>query len=132
LNHQVSFLSNTREIDFVFANALKLDEEGNVIGHLFTSDMLEYSSYEEKFENQLGFKEGLLEHLLLKNFICMSTVVVRRKCFQRSSLFDPKLKNVYDLALWLNYGKTLSVWIHEQNISQMQSSWKQSYAVPGP
>ncbi|AEH25427.1 glycosyl transferase [Pyrococcus yayanosii CH1] len=51
------------------------------------------------------YRGNIYEHLLRENFIGSPTLLIRRKCFKRAGLFDPKLKSSQDWDMWLRIAK---------------------------
>jgi glycosyltransferase involved in cell wall biosynthesis len=45
------------------------------------------------------------DHLLAQNFVCFSSVVVRREVFESVGMFDPALSLSIDYDLWLRVGR---------------------------
>ncbi len=50
---------------------------------------------------QSRLRGGALKRLILKNFICNSTVVARRECFTKAGLFDESIFVPADWDMWL-------------------------------
>ncbi|MFA4662862.1 glycosyltransferase family 2 protein [Pyrococcus kukulkanii] len=47
------------------------------------------------------YRGNVYEHLLRENFIGSPTLLIKRECFKRAGLFDPKLKSSQDWDMWL-------------------------------
>ncbi len=55
----------------------------------------------ETFEHVKVFRGNILPYLMEHNFLCLSSVVVRRDCFEKAGLFDVRLSQGEDMDLWL-------------------------------
>ncbi|NJE05554.1 glycosyltransferase [Thermococcus sp. M36] len=51
------------------------------------------------------YRGNVYGHLLRENFIGSPTLLIRRKCFKRAGLFDPKLTSSQDWDMWLRIAK---------------------------
>ena len=57
-----------------------------------------------------GYKEGYIaKSLMLGNFICNSTVVVRKKCFEKSGYFDESIFVPADWDMWIRLAEHYKV-----------------------
>jgi len=55
----------------------------------------------EDFEHVKVFRGPVLPYLMEHNFICLSSAVVKRECFDKAGLFDVRLSQGEDMHLWL-------------------------------
>lgn len=53
------------------------------------------------FEHVKVFRGSVLPYLMEHNFVCLSSAVVRRACFDKAGLFDTRLSQGEDMDLWL-------------------------------
>ncbi|WP_456394990.1 glycosyltransferase family 2 protein [Thermococcus sp.] len=51
------------------------------------------------------YRGDVYKHLLRENFIGSPTLLIRRRCFKRAGLFDPKLKSSQDWDMWLRIAR---------------------------
>ncbi|NJE76716.1 glycosyltransferase [Thermococcus sp. ES12] len=51
------------------------------------------------------YRGDVYERLLRENFIGSPTLLIRRECFKRTGLFDPKLTSSQDWDMWLRIAK---------------------------
>jgi len=83
----VRCLEDNPEFGFVHTAACFIDDEGGIIR--------DFSAKERK-------KEGWISGRLLKrNFICNSTVIARRSCFEKAGFFDEEIFIPADWDMWL-------------------------------
>ncbi|OGX38676.1 MAG: hypothetical protein A3D87_03330 [Omnitrophica WOR_2 bacterium RIFCSPHIGHO2_02_FULL_50_17] len=90
----VEYLDSHPNYGLVHTAAYFIDEKGQVL-----------EEYSHSQSRHLG---NITHRLLLRNYICNSTVVVRKTCFERVGLFDEGIFAPADWDMWLrlseNYG----------------------------
>jgi glycosyltransferase involved in cell wall biosynthesis len=89
LEKQVRIMKENPRLAFVFAAAYMVNESGEIV-----------KCWDNKNEPTMDFKR-----LYEKNFICTSTVLLRRYCLERIGNFDENLKMSQDWDLWLRLAK---------------------------
>ena len=89
LSKSIEFLENDPDLGFVFSNVDYIDCEGRIIGR-------------HKVKKYSG---NIYHKLILENFICNSSVVVRRSCLERVGYFDESIFVPADWDLWLRLAR---------------------------
>ena len=51
------------------------------------------------------FRGDVYQHFLRENFVGSPTLLIRRECFKKAGLFDPKLTSSQDWDMWLRIAK---------------------------
>lgn len=87
LELSVNYLEKNPDIGFVHTAAYLIDENGRTI-----------SVHDHPQSRHIGW---VSKKLLLFNFICNSTVVVRKACFDRVGLFDESVFSPADFDMWV-------------------------------
>lgn len=87
LSKQVSFLEHNPSIPITYSDEELIDEEGHVFS---THNMKRHSGI-------------LYEKLLIDNFVSITTIMVRRECFDEMGMFDETIKVADDYELWLRF-----------------------------
>jgi glycosyltransferase involved in cell wall biosynthesis len=87
---KVAILERYPEVGLVHSNAEIIDEIGRVIGTACKETGLRDVQ-----------QERLFEKLLYGNFIVASSILVRKACYQKVGLYDPKLRYGEDWDMWL-------------------------------
>ena len=92
LEVQVAFMERHSDIGLVFSDCERFDSKGvigapGVIAQRF---YLPYTPIPDAFMK-----------LVMRNFIVLSTVMVRKRCLDKVGLFDENLRSVEDRDLWL-------------------------------
>jgi len=83
----VKFLESHSDCGFVHSAAYFVDGNGNIL---------------RKFSHCLSCRTGpIVKDLLFRDFICNSTVVVRKSCFNKAGLFDESIFTPGDWDMWL-------------------------------
>lgn len=91
LQLQVELLESNPLMSFCHTAHETVNERGEVTGCGFSQDLTSYSD------------------LLRSGCVCVSTVMVRRECFNVSGLFDPLLSGVQDYDMWLKLSRHFEV-----------------------
>jgi glycosyltransferase involved in cell wall biosynthesis len=91
LGSQVECLRNHPEVGAIHSDSLIIDAEGTLTGRRFSS------LYHERDQKCFGV---LFKELCLRNFICNSTVVLRRECLKYTEGFDERLRSLEDWICW--------------------------------
>ncbi len=96
INTSVNYLQEHPQAGFVHTDAYFIDADDRVTG---------------QYKHPLSFRhQGMIaEHLILGNFICNSTVLVRRSIIDRVGLFDETLFPPADWDMWLRYAQVAEV-----------------------
>jgi glycosyltransferase involved in cell wall biosynthesis len=87
IEESVNVLRARPEIGFIHTMAYLVDRDDNIV-HV-------YARPEARFEGKIA------QRLIFGNFICNSTVVVRRSCLDRVGLFDETIFTPADWDMWL-------------------------------
>jgi len=90
LEIQIECFNENKNIDLLYTNALYIDSSGKDLG-----DRL----YARKEEMQYKPDE-MFDHLLLRNFIPMSSIIIRCEVVNKAGLFDGSFRNTEDID-WL-------------------------------
>jgi glycosyltransferase involved in cell wall biosynthesis len=96
LEKQVNILAKNKNIDFLFGDKQRFSDNGKVI--IFS--MFKKHGYDEDFFGGPLFVRDPYRKLLEANYIPTGTVILKRKCFDRSGLFDETIY-VEDFEFWL-------------------------------
>ncbi|MFA7677230.1 MAG: glycosyltransferase [Candidatus Omnitrophota bacterium] len=82
----VNYLEDHPDFGFVHSAAYFIDEKGKILRTFSSGD------------NRCSW---IGKKLLLKNFICNSTVVAKKSCFEKSGVFDEEIFTPADWDMWL-------------------------------
>tara|TARA_Y100000590_G_scaffold465489_1_gene637935 strand:+ start:1251 stop:2189 length:939 start_codon:yes stop_codon:yes gene_type:complete len=78
IKNSIEVLEKNKDYDFLYTNVDQIDETNKIVGEF--PDILVHG------------KTGLIfEDLFLQNFICNSTLVIRKSCINKSGYFDEKI-----------------------------------------
>ncbi|MFH1395272.1 MAG: glycosyltransferase [Candidatus Omnitrophota bacterium] len=91
----VDFLDKNPDIGFIHTPVYFIDENDNVCGR--------YPRFKKAPSGYVSKK------LLLKNFVCNSTVVVRAECFEKTGMFDETIFTPADWDMWLRLSEYYKV-----------------------
>ncbi len=86
LELSVKFLEEHPDYGFVHSAAYFVDDRDNIL---------------RSFSHRLSRQNLLVRDLLLRDFICNSTVVVRKNCFDKTGGFDETIFTPGDWDMWL-------------------------------
>ncbi|MFH1413960.1 MAG: glycosyltransferase [Candidatus Omnitrophota bacterium] len=92
LGVQMRVMREQPNLAFVYSCVYTIDESGKTIRY-----------WDNKDEKIMDFNR-----LYDKNFICCSSVLLRRSCLERSGRFDPRVKMSQDWDLWLRLAKNFN------------------------
>jgi glycosyltransferase involved in cell wall biosynthesis len=99
LQQQILCLADNPEISLIHSAFMLIGHQGPDIGKIVSP-----------------IKEGLRPpEILAQNQIALSSVMVRRSCFERAGLFDPQLQTIPDWELWIrlshlsNHGQFMAI-----------------------
>lgn len=95
LTKQVAMLRQSPEVALVFTDRLKFNEQRVTLA--------------SNWLNHTPRRGWVLDHLLLDNFIAVSTVVARRRCLEDVGLFNPQQRIASDFDLWLRLTRKYQV-----------------------
>ncbi|MFH1846067.1 MAG: glycosyltransferase [Candidatus Omnitrophota bacterium] len=87
IEKSVEFLEKNSDIGFVHTPVYFIDDKDNIL-----------RTYYLKEAKRSGWISG---QLLLRNFICNSTVVAKKTCFEKCGLFDENIFIPADWDMWL-------------------------------
>ncbi len=121
LEKQVNFLTNHPEFDAVFTHAKIIDKNGNyhqgkeaLFQKLFSQDN------KDRFQ-------WLNSFFYTDNSLCNTSVLIKKSCYSKIGLYDPRLRQVHDLDFWIRLCLKSEIYIlpeplvlfrfHESNIS---------------
>lgn len=86
LEKQMSIIeASPAKLGGVYSGAYSIDTK---LGKIVKLSVPEYRGY-------------ILKHLLKNNFIMTSTLVLKKKCFEKVGLFDPEFKSASDFDMWI-------------------------------
>jgi glycosyltransferase involved in cell wall biosynthesis len=92
IEKQLDLLENG--FDLITTKISTIDEQGE---HILNSTI---DSWYNDFDNVV-FKEDIELNFFKKNYICKSSVMVKKQLFNKVGLFDEKLIMAYDFLLWM-------------------------------
>jgi len=95
IEKSVDFLNKHMDYGYVHTNAIYIDEEDNVV--------------RERGNAKSRVTGWIKDKLILSNFVCNSTVVLRKNCLDKSGVFDEKLFPPADWDLWLRLSEHYKV-----------------------
>ncbi len=113
LDKSVAYLRKNRDFGLVHTSAYFIDENGNYIRR-----------YPFFFTSPSGW---ISDRLVKKNFICNSTLVLRRECFERVGYFDESIFMPADWDMWLRLSEFYKCGYINQPLTLYRSS--QSYVL---
>ncbi len=83
----VQYLEDHPDVGFIYSAAYFIDKEGVILS---------------TYSHPRGRKSGwIFKDLIVQNFICNSTVVVRKICFDKLGVFDESVFSPADWDMWL-------------------------------
>jgi glycosyltransferase involved in cell wall biosynthesis len=89
LEKQVSYLQANQDVSLVHTWLALINEEGNFIGRFLNSHA----------------EGNIWEHIIQKNTVVCSSVMVRRCCFEKVGGFDSHLRVAEDWDMWIRIAK---------------------------
>lgn len=95
LEFQLKQLEQNPDRDIAYCDSLIIDEQGLPTGQRF-SDL---------YPPARGFEGRLFPELLVRNFINMQSVLMRKKCVERAGGFDEGIKWVEDWWYWVRLSR---------------------------
>jgi glycosyltransferase involved in cell wall biosynthesis len=103
LEKQVNYLDSHLNIGLVYTWTAFVDESGKATGRVSSSSA-----------------EGKIWLQLLEDEVipCVSTVMIRRDCFDCVGMFEPKLTHAEDLELWVRIAKKYPVTVIKEVLTQ--------------
>lgn len=86
LDYQITFLESRPDVDVAYCDIYVIDEDGQVFSYMTAHH-----------------SGNIISSLLLKNIVVgsASAVVIHRRCFEKTGLFDPELEALEDWDMWL-------------------------------
>lgn len=111
------------DLGVVHSDALIIDSDGKLTGQKYSSE----------FHGQDQECSGILfEEFCLRNFICNSTVLLRRECLDYAGGFDQRLRSLEDWVCWARVSRKyafgyvgdplVSYRVHKTNLSRQVSA----------
>jgi glycosyltransferase involved in cell wall biosynthesis len=111
------------ELGVVHSDALIIDSDGKLTG----------KRYSAEFHGKDQACSGILfEEFCLRNFICNSTVILRRECLDYAGGFDQRLRSLEDWVCWARISRKyafgyvenplVSYRVHKTNLSRQVSA----------
>ncbi len=91
ITESIKCLENNKDCGFVYTAANFIDRDDNII-----------SKHQHSNQPASGW---IFSNLIKKNFICNSTVVTRKECFEKVGLFDESIFITADWEMWLRIAK---------------------------
>jgi len=91
LEVQVSQFCRHSDLGVVHSDAHIIDGSGNLTGQRYS---LEFHGRHQKCSG------NLFRQFCLRNFVCNSTVLLRRECLDYAGGFDPRLRSLEDWVCW--------------------------------
>jgi len=104
----VKYLDENPDVALVHTAAYFTDIDGCIVS--------KYSHSDSRYIGQV------LNRLLVKNFICNSTVVLRKTCLQKSGLFDEDIFSPADWDLWIRLSEHFEVGFIDQPLTKYRAS----------
>ena len=95
IEKSIAYLEENEDCGFVHTAAYFVDEEDSVVEVFSTPESRRF--------------EGVAKKLLLRNFICNSTIVARRSCFEEAGLFDETIFMPADWDMWMRLAEKYEV-----------------------
>jgi glycosyltransferase involved in cell wall biosynthesis len=98
LRRQVRIMEDYSDIDLLFTDYRNLNVESNVETYSDIISLLEEFEVETETDDNYFFriKDGLLEALLIKDFIFSTSVLMKSQCVRRVGLFEEQISNGID------------------------------------
>ena len=91
----VDCLEKNKEVGLVHTAAYFINENDTVVGH--------YSHPQSRHQGWIAHR------LILKNFICNSTILVRKECLEKTGFFDEAIFTPADWDLWIRLAEVCQV-----------------------
>lgn len=101
---QVNFLKKNSDIAMVYTDMHSIDPFERIIDRWLETK----SFYRSK---------NVYASLIKECFIIPSSVLIRRECFEKIGLFDPKYRNAQDLDLWLRIARSFKIAVIEEPLT---------------
>ncbi|GER80058.1 MAG: glycosyltransferase [Anaerolineales bacterium] len=102
LADQVEIMSSYPQLDVLFGDFLNIDLNTNLkeSGFEQTSKGVKLLNVEQIAGNLFFIKSGMPESLVVSNFICPSSVLMRREILEKVGFFNEALNGPEDFELW--------------------------------
>ena len=95
LRFQVELLKTNSGFDVTYCDSMIIDEGGQPVQQNFS----------DRFSLPKEPSGNLFPELLVRNFVNMQSVLIRRECFQQVGFFDETIKWVEDWLYWLQVAR---------------------------
>jgi len=100
----VNFLKQRSDYGFVHTDAYLVDAEDQIVG---------LNGHRKR-----KYQGWIRNRLLLTNFVCNPTVMLRRECFEKIGIFDEKLFIPADWDLWIRIAENYKIGYIKQPLSK--------------
>jgi glycosyltransferase involved in cell wall biosynthesis len=109
LERQVGFLDAHREIGAVFARPSIVDQRGAAVeGHPMGAAFRRVTNV-SRFE--------WLRRLFSDNMLCHPTLMVRRSCYDKIGLYNPRLAQLPDLEMWIRLCRHFEIHVLDEELT---------------
>lgn len=95
IKEKVKFLDSNPGVGFVFSDAKTIDCHGQVIGEHWSINLQGVGS------GVINGRDFFKAMMLGDNFVCCPSVLLRRECLEKLSIFDNRLPYSVDYEMWL-------------------------------
>jgi glycosyltransferase involved in cell wall biosynthesis len=123
LKIQLELFREQPELGVVHSDALIIDGDGKLTGQRYSAE----------FHGEDQRCSGILfEEFCLRNFVCNSTVLLRRECLDYAGGFDQRLRSLEDWVCWARISRKygfgyidqplVSYRVHQTNLSRQVSA----------
>jgi glycosyltransferase involved in cell wall biosynthesis len=88
-----------------------LESESNIVGLIY-SDVLFFEERNDqlRISRMKEFYRGkVIKHLLERNFVPASTVMMRKSCFEKAGYFDESLEVCEDIDMWIRIAASFDI-----------------------
>lgn len=87
IDRSITYLRENPQFGFVYSAAYYIDQDDNILR--------KYADYKNPY---IGW---ISQNLVVRNFICNSTVVIRKSCFDKAGFFDQAIFTPADWDMWI-------------------------------
>lgn len=106
----MSFLKGNSRIDAVFSNAMFINEEKKELNKIdyFWADVFDK-------ENRSS-AEWLRYFFFYSNCLCHPSILIKREIYERTTLYDPSLRQLPDFKMWVYLLKFINIYIMPEKL----------------
>lgn len=110
LQKQVLFLRENPKYDAVFSNAMFINEEKKELQKIdyFWADVFDK-------ENRSS-AEWLRYFFFYSNCLCHPSILIKREIYERTTLYDPSLRQLPDFKMWVYLLKFINIYIMPEKL----------------